>query len=102
MKKNIKTDKVSNTMANISQNWLNGIDVTTFQIAKVFTEGYNKKMHGSEIARLLKMPQRTISRKLDYLCSLGILMFSREGKNKLYFLNKAEPTTKQFMILTEE
>jgi len=82
-KKNIKTARVSNSMANISQKWLNSIDTATFEIAEVFTRGYSKKLHGSEIARLLNLPQRTIHRKLDSLCNLGVLKFSREGKNKL-------------------
>jgi len=101
MKKSIKTARASNSMANISQKWLNSVDATTFEIAEVFTHGYNKEMHGSEIARLLNLPQRTIHRKLGSLCNIGVLKFLREGKNKLYSLNKTAPVTKQFMILTE-
>lgn len=100
-KKDIKIEKISNSMADISQKWLKGIDTSTFEIADVFTRGYNKKMHGSEIARLLHLPQRTISRKLDLLCNFGILKFTREGKNKIYYLNKTTSAAKQFMILVE-
>ena len=81
-KKNIKGMKIANSMANVSQRWLNGIDSTTLEIAGIFTNGYNKKLHGSEIARLLKIPQRTVSRKLDSLCILGVLKYSREGKTR--------------------
>ncbi|PIN90584.1 hypothetical protein COU57_03215 [Candidatus Pacearchaeota archaeon CG10_big_fil_rev_8_21_14_0_10_32_14] len=100
-KKNIKGMKTANSMANVSQKWLNGIDSTTLEIAGIFTNGYNKKLHGSEIARLLKIPQRTVSRKLDYLCILGALKYSREGKNKLYCLDKSNSIFLQFITMTE-
>ena len=88
-------------MTNISQKWLNGIDGTALAIARVFTQNYAKKMHGSDIAKRLCMPQKTVSRKLNRLCNLGVLKYVREGKNKLYFIDKESPFIFHFLVLVE-
>jgi len=69
-------------MANISQKWL-----TELTVLNPFTSGYSAKMHASAIARLLKLPQRTVARKLDTLAKLNLIKYTREGKNKLYYFD---------------
>ena len=88
-------------MTNISQNWLSRIDSTSFEVAEIFTRGYDKKAHGSEIARMSKLPQKTASRKLDSLCESGLLKFTREGRNKVYFINRESSLTTPFFVLVE-
>lgn len=85
-------------MANISQKWLNDVEPA---VLYVFANDYSKKMYGSEIARRLNMPQRTVSRKLNNLCDSGILAYNREGRNKLYYLNHDNPSVFQFLIFAE-
>ncbi|MBT3814777.1 hypothetical protein HOE37_03750 [Candidatus Woesearchaeota archaeon] len=58
-----------------------------------FTRDYGKKMHASELARLIKQPQRTVARKLEDLKKLNMLDYTRAGRNKYFFLdlNKSYP-----------
>jgi predicted nucleotidyltransferase len=65
-------------MTKISQN----IDVL-----KIFTNNYNSRKYGIQIAKEINQPQKTISRKLNQLSSEGILSYVYEGRNKIYYLN---------------
>jgi DNA-binding transcriptional ArsR family regulator len=85
-------------MANISQKWLNEKD---FEILSVFANDYSFRVHESEIVRKLKIPQRTISRKLNALNKKGFLKYTREGKNKVYSLDKDSFLFFQILMLTE-
>lgn len=69
-------------MSNISQKILNSITVLV-----PFTSDYSQRLHASKIARLLSLPQKTVSRKLNYLQKERLLGYQREGKNKYYFLD---------------
>lgn len=69
-------------MPNISQKILNSTVVLV-----PFTSDYGQRLHASEIARLLNLPQKTVFRKLNYLQKERLLDYQREGKNKYYFLN---------------
>jgi len=84
-------------MANISQKWL----IKDFEILSVFGNEYNKKARESEIVQITKMPQRTVSRKLNNLAKSGVLSYTREGKNKIYSLNKNNPSMFQILVLIE-
>ena len=67
-------------MANISQ-------ICPWYVLLPFTRGYQVKLHGSKVASELKLPQRTVFRKLERFVELSLLKFEREGKNKNYFVN---------------
>ncbi len=84
-------------MANISQKWLN----KELEILSVFSNEYDKKLRESGIVQIKKMPQRTVSRKLNLLAKTGILDFVREGKNKVYFLKKENPVINPILMLIE-
>jgi len=88
-------------MANISQKWLNGIDNKALKVFGIFCNDYKKQIHGNEIAKQLKMPQRSVLRKLDNLCLYKILKFNRIGKNKVYSINWDNPAVFQFLTLAE-
>jgi len=88
-------------MANISQKWLNVIDNKTSKVFGIFCNDYKKQAHGNEVAKQLKMPQRSVLRKLDELCSYGMLKFNRVGKNKVYSINWDNPAIFQFLVFTE-
>ncbi len=88
-------------MAKTSQNWLNGLDNVTLDIAAVFASNYSIKTYGSEIAKDLDLPQRTVSRKLNILTKIGVLTYMPEGRNKLYSLNKNNPLSKTYLTFLE-
>ncbi len=84
-------------MANISQKWLN----RDFEVLSVFGNKYNCRMRESEIVSLTKLPQRTVSRKLNNLSKSRVLSYTREGKNKIYFLDRNNPLLFQILTLIE-
>lgn len=87
-------------MANISQKWLN-INGKEFEILSMFANNYSIKLRESEIVQMLKLPQRTVSRKLNNLEKNKYLKYTREGKNKIYFIDKENPLLFQLLILIE-
>jgi len=66
-------------MAKLSQNWLD--------VLIPFSHEYNKKWSGSEISRISKIPQRSVSRYLTNLVKEGVLRFEERGNNKFYYLD---------------
>ncbi len=88
-------------MTNISQKWLTEIENSELKVFGIFSNDYKKQIHGNEIAKQLKIPQRSVSRKLDNLCSYGVLKFNRVGKNKVYSINWDNPMIFQFLIFIE-
>jgi len=71
------------------------------KILAEFTSDYNSKHYGRAIALKLKMNQKTVSNILNNLEKQHIIKFKHEGKNKYYFLNKSNPSTKEVIKLTE-
>jgi len=71
------------------------------KILTEFTSDYNNKLYGSAIASKLKMNQKTVSNILNKLEKQNIVKFKQEGKNKYYFLNKLNPSTKEVIKLVE-
>mgnify|MGYP002639683475 FL=1 len=69
-------------MPNISQKWLNSLDVLT-----PFTRDYSSGIYASEISRKIKVPQKTVHRKIELLVKNHFLNYTREGKNKNYYLD---------------
>ncbi len=88
-------------MANISQKWLKEMNSNELEVFGIFSNDYNRQFHGNEASKQLKMPQRSVLRKLDKLCFYGALKFIRIGKNKVYSINWENPAIFQFLILTE-
>jgi predicted nucleotidyltransferase/DNA-binding transcriptional ArsR family regulator len=80
-------------MANISQNWLN--------ILIPFSHDYTKRISGSEISRIVKIPQRSVSRYLSQIIEKNILKFEVKGKNKFYYLDLEENKTYVLINLIE-
>ena len=83
-------------MTNISQKRLSGYDELS-----LFTKDYSTKITASKISRVLKIPQKTLSRKMNLLCDLGLLKFRREGRNKLYFLDLNDIHVKGLLTAVE-
>lgn len=75
--------------------------IKEFEILSVFGNEYNKRARESEIVKITKMPQRTVSRKLNLLAKNKIIDFVNEGKNKVYFLKKDNPLISQILMFIE-
>ncbi len=71
------------------------------EILESFSGDYNKKIYGRDIAKKLKMNQKTVSNILNNLEREHILKFSIEGKNKYYYLNNIHPSNKEIIKLIE-
>ena len=89
---NMEKNNKSN-MANLSQKWL--------ELLVLFSYEYNKKLSGSEISRITKIPQRTVSRYLIKLIKKGILRFEERGNNKFYYLDLSDEKSKIILNLIE-
>lgn len=87
-KKDLRPD-----MAGLGQKWLD--------VLLPFSYCYDSKLSGSEISRKVNIPQRTVSRYLNYLVKNSILSFEEKGNNKLYYLNYLESKTKIVLRLVE-
>ena len=68
---------------------------------KEFSSDYDKKIYGRDVAKKLKMNQKTASNILNRLEIEGILKFSVKGRNKYYFLNKFNQNIKEILKLIE-
>ena len=71
------------------------------KILTEFTSDYNSKLYGSAIACKLNMNQKTVSNILNKLEKRHIIKVKQEGRNKYYFLNKLNPSTKEMIKLVE-
>ncbi|MBU3924014.1 MAG: nucleotidyltransferase domain-containing protein [Nanoarchaeota archaeon] len=80
-------------MARLSQNWLD--------VLVPFSYEYNRRLSGSEISRLISIPQRTSSRYLVGLVREGILRFEERGNNKFYYLDLSGERIKIILNLVE-
>ena len=73
----------------------------TLNILESFVDDYNKWIYGRDIAKKLKMNQKTVSNILNRLEKENILKFSFEGKNKYYYFNKFNQIIKEIIKLIE-
>ena len=71
------------------------------KILAEFTSDYNSKSYGRAIASKLRTNQKTVANILNKLEIQHIIKFRQEGKNKYFFLNKANPQTKEVIKLVE-
>ncbi|MBS3074068.1 nucleotidyltransferase domain-containing protein [Candidatus Pacearchaeota archaeon] len=70
-------------------------------ILEQFVLDYDTKKYGRDIAKRLKLNQKTVANMLNELEREDILKYSREGKNKYYFLNKLNPHIREIIKLVE-
>ena len=70
-------------------------------ILNEFIGNYSKKIYGRDIAKRLKMNQKTVANILNRLEKEQILKFSTEGKNKYYFLNTFNYHLKEIIAMIE-
>jgi predicted nucleotidyltransferase len=71
------------------------------EILNEFLGDYSKKIYGRDIAKRLKMNQKTASNILNRLEKENILKFKTEGKNKYYFLNTLTSHIKEIIAMIE-
>ena len=72
-----------------------------FEILSLFRSDYSVKLHIREIARLLKTNHRTILMNLQKLEEANIFHSEIIGKNKLYYLNINNITTREYIRSAE-
>src|SRR3989344_1022091 len=77
------------------------LNINRFKILEEFAADYNKRIYGRDIAKKLKMNQKTVSNVLNELEMEHILKFAREGKNKYYSLNEFYPYMMEIIQLIE-
>ena len=70
-------------MTNISQKRIDSL-----VILSPFTRNYHQKITCSELARQLRLPQKTVQRKVDQLLTLNLITYERNGRNKYFYLKK--------------
>lgn len=67
------------------------LNKNTFKILSEFCSDYTKRIYGGQIAKKLKMNQKTTSNILNSLEKENVVKYATEGKNKYYFLNRLNP-----------
>ncbi|MFH1308267.1 MAG: helix-turn-helix domain-containing protein [archaeon] len=72
-----------------------------FKILAEFSSDYSKRIYGGQVAKKLKMNQKTVSNILNSLEKQNILKYSTEGKNKYYFLNRLDPQIQDILKIIE-
>lgn len=77
------------------------LNKTELQIMHEFANDYSKKVYGRAIAKKLNLNQKTVANILNKLEKEDILKFTREGKNKYYFLNSFNPAIKEIIKIIE-
>lgn len=71
------------------------------KILAEFSPDYSKRIYGGEVAKKLKMNQKTVSNILNALEAKNILKYTTEGKNKYYFLNKLNSQISDILKIVE-
>ena len=77
----------------MSQNWLS--------VLVPFSPDYTKILSGSEISRMINLPQRSVARYLIQMVDEKLLKFEIRGKNKFYYFDLEDPKTKVLINLIE-
>jgi predicted nucleotidyltransferase len=71
------------------------------KILSEFSQDYSKRIYGGQVAKKLKMNQKTVANILNSLEAENILKYNTEGKNKYYFLNKLNSQIKDILKIVE-
>ena len=79
--------------SNITQKWV--------EVLAPFSGDYSAKLSASEVSRRCRMPQQTVSRVLNSLSSLNIISYTKNGKNKLFYLDLEQQKSKIVLNLIE-
>ena len=77
------------------------LNINKIKILNEFAKDYHSRIYGREIAKKLKMNQKTVSNVLNELEKEHILRYKVEGKNKYYYLNEFYPYLKEVIKLIE-
>ncbi|MCX6750384.1 MAG: nucleotidyltransferase domain-containing protein [Candidatus Pacearchaeota archaeon] len=77
------------------------LNENTFKILAEFCSDYSKRIYGGQVAKKLKMNQKTVSNILNALEKQNIVKYFTEGKNKYYFLNKLSPQIADIIKILE-
>lgn len=72
-------------MSDITQNKVNCLTP--------FTNNYKLQLTQSKLSKITKIPQQTLSRHLNSLVKEGIIDYTIEGRNKLFYIKKDVPIT---------
>ena len=71
------------------------------RILEEFSTNYIGRIYGRDVAKKLRMNQKTVSNILNELEKEHILKFTQEGKNKYYYMNEFYPYIKEIIQLME-
>ena len=77
------------------------LNKNTFKILSGFCTDYSKRIYGRQIAKAMKMNQKTASNILNNMEKQNILKYATEGKNKYYYLNKLNPQIPDILKIIE-
>jgi len=77
------------------------LNINKFNILSEFSKDYSRKIYGRDVAKKLRMNQKTVSNTLNELEKEDILKFTHEGKNKYYYMNEFYPYIKEIIKLIE-
>jgi len=77
------------------------INQTTLRILGLYASDYKKSLHLREIARETKVDVKAVQLQLKRLEKRNILSSIMNGRNKEYYLNLSNSTSKYHMILAE-
>jgi len=72
-------------LSNITQKWV--------KLLIGFAGDYSAKLSASELARKTGVPQQTASRELNKLVSLNLIGYVKQGRNKLFFIDRTKNTS---------
>ncbi|NQU78852.1 nucleotidyltransferase domain-containing protein [Candidatus Woesearchaeota archaeon] len=89
----MKTTKKQPNLSNITQKWV--------ELLSPYSTDYSARLSASELSRKASIPQQTISRYLNDLAALNIINYSKEGRNKLFYLDLERQTTRIMLNLIE-
>lgn len=80
---------------------VSNIEQHELEIISLYLADYRRKLHLREIARLLEINHRTIALTLQKLEKKNIMNSEIVGKNKLFFLNIQNITTREYLSCSE-
>lgn len=83
-------------MADIRQKWLSAAGILS-----PFTNDYGRRLHATEIARLLHASQRTTARNLENLSKQHLLSSKTEGRNRSFFIDLNNPLALPIFTIIE-
>ncbi|MEK6918164.1 MAG: winged helix-turn-helix domain-containing protein [Nanoarchaeota archaeon] len=77
------------------------LNENSLRVLEEFSKDYYCRIYGRNVAKKLKMNQKTVSNILNSLEKDNILKFTQEGKNKYYYLNSFYSNLKEIIQIIE-